>query len=104
MVVAKVSAHGITVAVARVGIETACYCMVRNVRQCCTYCTVLYRGLWRTLLIRLINSRTGTARSLGLGVMQLYKTVEAEDTVIGVRKEQRESRRGTSAASCTGLI
>lgn len=47
--------------------------IVRNRRH------VAYRELWRTLSIRLINSRTGTARGLGLGIVQLYKTVEAED-------------------------
>jgi hypothetical protein len=46
---------------------------------------------YSTLSIGLINSRTGTARGLGLGVVQLYKTVEAEDTVIGVRKEQERA-------------
>ena len=46
----------------------------------------------------------GTARSLGLGVVQLYMTVEAEDTVIGVQGTG-ESRRAPSAASCAaGLI
>lgn len=63
-----------TVAVARVGIEIARYCIVRNVRH-----VVSYKELWRTLSIRFITSRMGTARSLGLGLMQLYKSVEAED-------------------------
>jgi hypothetical protein len=54
-----------------------------------------------TLSIRLINSRTRTARGLGLGVVQLYKTVEAEDTVIGVRKEQERAGALPSARGFT---